>query len=80
MIEREEAFNKISYGSSLLPLKPPYDNNGLDIEGELIVINTSLSLYHCEVYFALKISSYEWTFNCYLRNSDGGAKIPAASS
>ena len=25
--------NKISYSSSLLPLKPPHDDNGLDIEG-----------------------------------------------
>ena len=29
----EKASNKISYGSSLLPLKPPHGDNGLDIEG-----------------------------------------------
>ena len=29
----KKASNKISQGSSLLPLKPPHDDNGLDIEG-----------------------------------------------
>ena len=32
---KKKASNKIREDSSLLPLKPPHDDNGLDIEGEL---------------------------------------------